>query len=97
MSRTDGPWRYGRTLAHGLAVFGTPRVGAPEPIVAVCEDNVANAQLIAQAPELLRILKEMVETFKISDQFQGYRTILLDDVIVNEWKAEIKKAEGVYE
>lgn len=59
MKRTPGPWKYGRTLTHGLAVFSNVTVGSPEHIVAIAEDNVDNARLISASPDMLESLQEI--------------------------------------
>lgn len=60
-NHTPGPWRYGRTLNNGLSVFSKVEVGSPDHIVAVAEENTANARLIAAAPELLEALDALGE------------------------------------
>lgn len=67
-SFTPGRWRYGRTLSHGLAVFSTPQVGSPEHIVAIADENEANAQLIAASPSLYEFVRCKAEEGDIDAQ-----------------------------
>lgn len=78
--RTPGRWRYGHTLTHGLAVFNTPAVGSPEHVVAVAGDNVADAQFIAGAPDLLYSLKEIVRLMEDTiESCGGYKEFFACD------------------
>lgn len=85
---TPGPWRYGRSLEHGLCVFNTPQVGSPEHIIAfrdLAGSSVPNARLVAAAPDMYAVLRRFNHAAESGD---------LDR---HDWKAldeALAKAEG---
>jgi hypothetical protein len=61
---TKGPWRIGDA---GKTVFGPPN-GNPSPeTIALCKTR-ANTRLIASAPELLEVCKEVILELSAADE-----------------------------
>jgi len=98
---TPGPWRinhhshiYGELWLSVLdGAFDITHNGAAKPCVVACsrysamsdEENLANARLIAAAPELLEALKEAVQVCKSAGSLP---------IVWEKWKQIIAKAEG---
>jgi hypothetical protein len=81
---TPGPWKHDST-------WGIIKHGKTE-ICALHSGNLANANLIASAPELLSALEDALEELKHA----AYIVNLRQDVI-DQCKAVLAKAKGVIE
>lgn len=57
---TPGPWRYTNAAYGCSTVWATTK---PVAVVMSCDEKVANARLIAAAPELLQELQRMLSVF----------------------------------
>ena len=83
---TPGPWHVG--MKPGPMVYGPQG----EQIVGINvlldqPEVIANARLIAAAPELLEALKQFVDYY---ESMQGHK----DNSVIRNGKAAINKAEG---
>ena len=70
MKHTPGPWRIGTAPPNGEQAIGTIRgmmVAVATTGVGMEKETLANARLIAAAPELLEALRGMLEVF--GDEF----------------------------
>ena len=91
MSHTPGPWNVMPSKRSGLLHVETDAT-APEAGVAICSlVGAGNARLIAAAPELLKALEVLVETFPCQNGCKP------DDMncATMRARAAIKKAKGL--
>lgn len=87
MSHTPGPWRMEEFRKGSYLVTARNAGTAREGIVAQHVPGIANARLIAAAPELLKELREMLEytrilrSFYIDDEdLRGKGTMIEEDI-----------------
>ena len=95
MNYTKGEWKVAGNKINSVHIY---REECPEPIiglgsgVVICgirgmgHTSMADAQLIASAPDMYEVLKEFVETATITDPTQLK--------VFNKMKKAIAKAEG---
>ena len=95
---TKGPWEVGEGKLDGgyLGVFVkgsvmTSPICRVSPIKAMNEEDVYNAYLIAAAPELLEVLKEVEP---IGDISEGLAPYYIHSDTIKRIRAAIAKAEG---
>jgi len=93
MSHTPGPWKLQLQAGARMVISPTGYHGKPSTIcycwpVSDEYGETANARLIAAAPDLLEVLKRLVD---LEDRHAGFFTL---DQIINAARAVIAKAEG---
>lgn len=88
MNISPGPWFVGKKDRSGNRILGTQ--GGYDGVVAARIENVANARLIASAPDLLAALERMVKGAECTCE-DGGPGFICD---VCEARAAIKKAKG---
>lgn len=71
---TPGPWQLGHVVKHMLGPSGR-QIVSPDATIAVVyghadDDNIANARLIAAAPELAEALRDMHDFAEYSSHYR---------------------------
>ncbi len=92
---TAAPWHIGTPPPNGEQAIGAQNgmmVAIATTGVGMKEETLANARLIAAAPELLEALKEMCSYTAELNPNQGFDGF--DDCAVNKARAAIVKATG---
>lgn len=89
---TPGPWYIVNSLNpnHSFEIFGADGYHVARFEKDGIETELANARLIAAAPELLEACKEMVRHLEETD----FDVCGTPDSLMNKWKAAIAKATG---
>lgn len=89
---TPGPWTIERKKKYRAHISGFGWHGLAKVIVRMrddeddCEDGLANARLIASAPDLLEALEDLFG--------QTYASTLEDPSVMDRARAAIAKAKG---
>lgn len=91
MTHTPGPWEYQHSInrIHIVSAGGLHTVATLEPLCDINQE-VANAKLIAAAPDLLAACKAMVTAW---DKYEAYPVKGTADAIA-QVRAAIAKAEA---
>lgn len=99
---TPGPW-FPRKSFDGIRYIGVAEIGSNIADTAICEfcgseNDKANAQLIAAAPELLEALEEIVtcEENRAKDlrHRKAWELVKFSEQRIKKAKAAIAKAKG---
>jgi hypothetical protein len=94
---TPGPWEAVKWSCHAATTVVTGKIG---PRVVICEcsghgrhtdESLANARLIAAAPELLDALERMVDVANWDEMLQSEEQ---HDAMIVKAEAAIRKAKG---
>ena len=94
MAHTQGPWRIGepRDGFIGNVLADNPRRLLAQVTVQDGEQTLANARLIAAAPDMLDALETALEM--LVDSWGEEQIAAGDDQVANVLKAAIAKAKG---
>lgn len=93
MEHTKGPWEYDE---HEVAIKGTQGEIIAELDNATALETVANARLIATAPELLEALKEItIDLCAVCIAHNPHHKDCTSCPAMDDWRALIAKAERI--
>lgn len=95
-THTPGPWRIGVPDENGWGIYKNSG-GYAIAVVPIVYDypQIANARLIAAAPELLEACKLLVAYAEdVEDEYSSGAFLLPNRMDIDNAKAAIRKAEG---
>lgn len=92
---TPGPWRVGRSTITRVYCSKGDRIISPRDLIGqvegrYCGQDVANANLIAAAPEMYDVLEQIQEWMLHIDMDFG----VTNDYLYSDIKCLLKKARG---